>query len=53
MQLFPYGFDLPDGSIIRERVYSGIADAVHARYYSWVNQDAHNAHFRRCLLVQC
>ena len=48
VQLFPYGFGLPDGSVIRERVYSGIADAVHVRYYRWVNQDAFNAHFRRC-----
>ena len=47
VQLFPYGWDLADGSVIRERVYSGIADAVNASYHRWVNMDARSAHFRR------
>ena len=47
LQLFPYGWDLPDGSVLRERVYSGMAEAVNATYVRWVNLDVRNAHFRR------
>jgi len=48
LQLFPYGWDLPDGSVIREQVYSGMAEAVDATYVRWVNTDAGLAYFRRC-----
>jgi len=48
LQLFPYSWDLPDGSVIREQVYSGMAEAVNATYWRWVNPDVGLAYFRRC-----
>ena len=48
LQLFPYGWKLPDGSVAREQVYSGMAEALHAEYVRWINTDAGDAHFRRC-----
>ena len=48
LQLFPYGWDLPDSSVIREQVYSGMAEAINATYFRWVNPDVSLAYFRRC-----
>ena len=47
LQLFPYGWKLPDGSVAREQVYSGMAEALNATYVRWINRDVGNAHFRR------
>lgn len=48
IQLLPYGWELPDGSGVREQVYKGMADAANATYVRWINPDAANAHFREC-----
>ena len=48
VQLFPYGWQLPDGSVLREAEYAGMAAAANASYWSWVNPDAQNAFFRKC-----
>ena len=47
LQLFPYGWDLPDGTIMREREYRWIVDAANASYFHWVNPHAHHATFER------
>ena len=47
VQLFPYGWKLPDGSVAREMLYSGMAEALNATYFRWISGDAGNAHFRR------
>jgi hypothetical protein len=40
LQLFPYGWQLPDGSVMRE--------ATNASYWRWINRDAQNAFLRKC-----
>ena len=47
IQLFPYGWQLPDGSIMREAFYRGMAVATNASYYRWMNENPHHAYFRR------
>lgn len=47
LQLFPYRWDLPDGSVIRERYYFGMVLARDMSYFRWVNPHAENAYFRR------
>ena len=53
MQLFPYGWRLPDGSIMREADYRGMAEAKNATYYSWVNPYPQHGHFRRFEHTSC
>ncbi len=48
VQLSPYGWDLPDGSVCRETLYSGIAVALNATYFRWVSHDVQNAFLREC-----
>ena len=48
IQLFPYGWKLPDGSVVREQVYSGMAEAANATYLRWINPSVDDAYFRRC-----
>ena len=48
LQLFPYGWGLPDGSVVREQVYRGMAEAANATYLRWINPDVGNSHFRKC-----
>jgi hypothetical protein len=48
LQLFPYGWQLPDGSVMREAEYAGMAAATNASYWRWINRDAQNAFLRKC-----
>ena len=47
IQMFPYGWQLPDGSIMREAFYSGMAEAANATYYRWMNPYPQHAYLRR------
>ena len=47
VQLIPYGWQLPDGTAMREAVYAGIAHAANASYYRWENPNPQHAFFRR------
>ena len=46
--MFPYGWDLPDGTVLREQVYSGMVLANNASYFNWINPYADKAYFRKC-----
>ena len=48
MQMFPYGWQLPDGSVLRESVYAGMVAAANASYLHWVSPDERNAFLRKC-----
>ena len=48
MQLFPYGWQIWDGSVLREAEYAGMVAAANASYWRWVNPDEENALFHRC-----
>lgn len=48
LQMFPYGWVLPDGTVLRERVYAGMVHARNASYFNWVNPHENYAYFRRC-----
>ena len=48
VQLIPYGWEQPDGSVIREPEYAGMAAAANASYWLWVNPDEQNAFLHRC-----
>ena len=48
MQLFPYGWQFPNGTVIREEAFSGMVAAANASHRRWVNPDAQNAFFRKC-----
>ena len=39
IQMFPWGWQLPDGWIDRECMFSHQAEAVGARYFHWVSTD--------------
>ena len=47
MQMFPYGWQLPDGTVMREAEYAGMAAAANASYWRWVNPDVQNAFLRQ------
>ena len=47
IQMFPYGWQLPDGSIMREAFYAGMAEAANATYFRWMNENPQHAYFRR------
>ena len=47
MQLIPYGWQLPDGTAMREAVYAGIAHAANVSYYRWENPNPQHAFLRR------
>ena len=49
VQLFPYGWQLPDGSIMREAYFRGMTDATNAPYYRWMNPHPQHACFKRCV----
>ena len=46
MQLFPYGWQLPDGSVMREADYRGMVEAANATYRRWMNPYPQHAFFR-------
>ncbi len=48
MQMFPYGWQLPDGSLMREGLFSGMVAAANASYWRWGNPDVQNAYLRQC-----
>ncbi len=39
IQMFPWGWQLPDGTIDRECMFSHQAGAVGALYFHWLNTD--------------
>lgn len=47
MQMFPYGWRLPDGSTVRGYNYREIVYASECHYSEWVNQRREYAFFRR------
>ena len=49
LQMFPYGWELPDGGVVREGLYKGMALAAGAGYYRWVNPHAHHAYLHQCV----
>ncbi len=55
MQMFPYGWQLPDDTVMREAEYAGMAAASNASYWRWVNPDAQNAFLRQyaCRFLTC
>jgi hypothetical protein len=48
VQMFPYGWQLPDGTVLREAEYAGMAIATNAGYWRWINPDAQHAFLRQC-----
>ncbi len=46
--MFPYGWQLPDGSVLREAQFSGMVAVANSSYWRWVNTDAQNAFLRQC-----
>ena len=51
MQMLPYGWQLPDGSIMRETEYKGMARAANASYFRWMNPFPEHAYFKRSVLI--
>ena len=47
VQMFPYGWRLPDGSTIRGHNYREIVLASETPYVEWVNPHWQHAFFRR------
>ena len=47
VQLFPYGWRLDSGELIRGDYYANMARASNATHLDWVNPFPHNAYFRR------
>ena len=47
LQLFPYGWQLPSGEVLREGLYSNMTLFKRGNYLRWVNPHPHNAFFRR------
>ena len=39
IQMIPWGWQLPDGTVDRECMFSHQAEAVGARYFHWLNTD--------------
>ena len=48
VQMFPYGWKLPNGIVMRETEYAGMAAAANASYWRWINPHAQNAFLRQC-----
>ena len=46
--MFPYGWQLPDGSVVREAQFSGMVAVANSSYWRWVNPDVQNAFLRQC-----
>ena len=51
VQMLPYGWQLPDGSIMRETEYEGMARAANASYFRWMNPFPEHAYFKRSVLI--
>ena len=47
MQMFPYGWRLPNNSTVRGYNYREIVYASEGKYFEWVNPVRENAYFRR------
>ena len=47
MQMYPYGWKLPDNSTVRGYNYREIVYASEGKYFEWVNPIRENAYFRR------
>jgi hypothetical protein len=47
MQMYPYGWRLPDNSTVRGYNYREIVYASEGKYFEWVNPVRENAYFRR------
>ena len=47
MQLHPYGWQQPDGSVIREAFYSNMVAGANASYFRWINPYPQHSYFRR------
>lgn len=47
MQMYPYGWKLPDNSTVRGYNYREIVYASEGKYFEWVNPIIENAFFRR------
>ena len=47
MQMYPYGWNLPDKTTVRGYNYREIVYASEGHYFEWVNPKRENAYFRR------
>ena len=52
VQLIPYGWELPDGYVLREADYKGMAKAANSSYFRWINPYPQHAYFKRFASTQ-
>ena len=49
VQMFPWGWHHPDGTVEREGLYRGAAQAVSARYFRWLSPSPADGLLQRCV----